>query len=72
VAITNGTGSGEFRHVTGNTADTVNVDPAWSPALDNTSVYLINGSNTWTQVNDVSGDNVTGSGGPIPLTWNLQ
>jgi len=72
VSITSGTGAVQFRQITGNTAQTVNVSPDWEPALDNTSVYLINGTNTWTQVNDVSGDNATGSGGPIPLTWNLQ
>ena len=68
-----GTGAGAYRLISGNTADTITVGRAWRTNPDNTSKYLLNALNSWTQVNDVANDNDTGStgSGTTKLTWNL-
>jgi hypothetical protein len=41
VTITGGTGAGQMRQITGNTSDTLTVDPAWNSTPDGTSAYAI-------------------------------
>ena len=41
VEIVSGTGSGQIRKITGNTSDTLTVDPAWTVTPDETSQYAI-------------------------------
>jgi len=58
------------RRITGNTANTLTVTPDWS-SVGPGSQYLVMNTSTWTQINDVAGDNTSGDGS-TPITWNLQ
>lgn len=71
VKILDGTGKDQVRRVTSNTGNTITVTNNWSTIPDDTSVYELINTSTWTQVNDVSGDNVSGDG-TTNITWNLQ
>jgi hypothetical protein len=66
------TGERPAYEVTGNTATTITIPRNWFITPTTNSLYILNATNTWTQVNDVLDDNDTGDGGPIPLTWDLQ
>lgn len=62
VQLTNGTGSDSFqnwRTITGNTANQLSVDSAWSqnPSVD--TEYVILGSEKWTEVSGYTGGNIT-------------
>jgi hypothetical protein len=66
---------------TGNTSNSITISQDWGGTEDdrpdNTSSYIITGSNTWTVLNegDVENDNecakVAEGDEGIPLTWNL-
>lgn len=43
VRVVTGTGAGQYRYVTGNTPTVLTVDASFSPALDSTSVVIIEG-----------------------------
>jgi hypothetical protein len=58
------------RRATGNTGDTLTVAPDWS-FVGEGSQYLVINTSTWTQINDVAGDNISGDGS-TPITWDLQ
>jgi hypothetical protein len=72
VCITAGTGIGQCRGVSSNTATILTVTPDWDVIPDTTSQYLLSGPSTWTVVSDVENDNATGQGQLSKLTWNLQ
>jgi hypothetical protein len=79
--IENGITNRQYRIVTGNTASSITVNrdwytqPSW-PAPFHTpqtnEYYILNASNTWTVVNDVTNDNQAGQGSISNLTWDLQ
>jgi len=57
--------------VTSNTADTITVTNNWSITPDNTSVYEVINTSTWTLINDVASDNENADG-TTNITWDLQ
>jgi len=61
VQILAGTGAGQKRTITSNTADTLTVSPIWSSALDGTSEYALSTTFTGAYTNppDMSGNNLT-------------
>lgn len=71
VILPGGTGAGQVRRVTSNTTDTITVTNNWNIIPDNTSVYEVINTSTWTPYNDVSGDNVSADG-TTKITWNLE
>ena len=48
------------------------VNPAWGSNPDNTYGYIIAGTNTWTQIDDVTNDNDVCDGWIENLTWDLK
>jgi len=72
VYIYDGTGFGAYGRIISNDTNTITVDQAWNDNPDNTSKYLLNASNTWTQLIDVDGDNATEAGSLPKLTWDLK
>lgn len=74
VEIKGGTGSGQIRHVTDNTATTITVTEAWETTPDETSTYEVINTSTWAVINDVSNglqDNESGDG-TTPTEWDLD
>jgi len=71
VVIVSGTGGGQVRRVTSNTADTITVTNNWSITPDNTSGYEVINTSTWTLINDVASDNKNADG-TTNITWNLE
>jgi len=71
VKIQSGTGAGQVRRITSNTSTTITVTNNWSVTPDNTSVYEIINTSTWTLVNDVSNDNKNADG-TTNITWDLN
>ena len=70
VKIIAGTGAGQIRRVTENTASTLTVTPDWDTQPAGADYDVIKTS-TWTQDTSVSGDNQNGNG-TTSRTWNLQ
>ena len=71
IKITAGTGVKQVRQITASSATTIQVADDWSTVPDNTSEYVVNRNSTWTELNDVPGDN-SNADGTTPITWNLQ
>jgi hypothetical protein len=72
VVIESSAGDSQYRVIFGNGTNSITITDFWNPIPDTNYTYIITGTNTWTQTDDVSGDNLTGPGGPVPLTWDLQ
>jgi len=68
VEITAGTGAGQIRKVTANTADTLTVDPAWDTVPDTTSRYAIRIPMRNVNVAEWGGASLTGA----DITKNIQ
>ena len=71
VKIHEGAGIHRVRRIVDNTADTITVAEGWGIVPDETSVYEVINTSTWTIINDVSGDNEN-SDGTTNITWNLE
>ena len=68
VEITAGTGAGQIRKVTANTADTLTVDPAWDTVPDTTSKYAIRIPMRNVNIAEWGGASLTGA----DITKNVQ
>ena len=71
IKIHAGTGMGQVRRVTGNTATKITVATNWSTQPDGTSIYLVVNNSTWVQHNDVANDNQNADG-TTNISWDLQ
>ena len=72
VYIYGGTGQGQRRRVTVNDGTTITISPPWTTPPGAGSQYeVIDESTTWTEVNDVEGDNRS-EDGTTETSWNLE
>jgi hypothetical protein len=74
VMITSGTGAGQLRRIVANGPNWIRIAQPWVPneIPDATSRYWLVSEGTWTSVDDVIGDNITGDGQLDKLTWDLN
>jgi hypothetical protein len=73
ILIYGGTGEGQVRRITANNGTTITVATNWDldKTPNGTSQYVVINTSTWSELNDIEGDNQNGDG-TTNITWNLE
>jgi len=73
IKIQSGTGAKQVARIVENTQTTVTIEGVWEPGKepDESSIYHLINTSTWTLIDDVEGDNVSADGS-TNITWNLE